>query len=146
MATNPTARTGTPGQSNADLTERAKDAAASIGEKAQDTASAVAKRAEDAVSYVGKKADHATDAVGGSLKSLGHSIREHTPDSGTLGNASSAVAERLEHAGRYLEEEGFQGIGEDLVKLIRRNPIPALLVGIGIGCLLGRAMRSSRCD
>jgi hypothetical protein len=76
------------------------------------------------------------------MKSLASSIREHTPRSGVMGTASSAVANTLESGGRYLEEEGLRGIGEDLTNLIRRNPIPALLVGIGVGYLLARATRS----
>ena len=30
----------------------------------------------------------------------------------------------------------------DLTDLVKNNPIPALLIGIGLGFLLGRAMRS----
>ena len=33
-------------------------------------------------------------------------------------------------------------IGDDLTNLIRRNPIPALLLGVGVGFLLARAIRS----
>jgi len=33
-------------------------------------------------------------------------------------------------------------MGDDITNMIRRNPIPALLVGIGIGFLLARATRS----
>jgi hypothetical protein len=34
-------------------------------------------------------------------------------------------------------------MGEDLTNLIRRNPLPAVLVGIGIGYLLARATSRS---
>ena len=83
-------------------------------------------------------------AVGSGLKSLGHTIRDHTPDSGMAGDASSAVANTLERTGRYLQEEGLEGIAEDVTNLIRRNPIPAMLVGVGAGFLLARAMTSRR--
>ena len=59
-----------------------------------------------------------------------------------LGSAASAVADTLESSGRYLEESGLSGIGEDLTSMIRRNPVPALLVGIGLGFLIARATRS----
>jgi len=144
-----------PGQGNQDLADRAKDAASSMADRAKDAASAVADRAKDAASavqdkaehaanYVGKKAEDATSAVGGGLKSLGQTIREKTPHSGMMGNASSAVADSLESTGRYLEEEGLQGMAEDVTNLIRRNPIPALLIGIGAGFLLARAMTPRR--
>jgi len=53
-----------------------------------------------------------------------------------LGTAGEKVAEGLEAGGRYLEEKGLSGIGDDLAGLIKRNPIPAVLIGIGIGYLI----------
>jgi hypothetical protein len=52
------------------------------------------------------------------------------------------VADTLETGGRYLQEHGLSGIGDDFSNLIRRNPIPAVLVGIGVGFLLARSLRS----
>jgi hypothetical protein len=73
------------------------------------------------------------------MKSLGGTIRDHLPHSGIAGSASSAVANSLETSGRYLQEHGLSGIGADLTNLIRRNPIPAVLIGLGAGFLLARA-------
>jgi hypothetical protein len=47
------------------------------------------------------------------------------------------VADTLEGGGRYLQEHGLSGIGEDLTNLVRRNPVPAVLLGIGLGLGLG---------
>jgi hypothetical protein len=48
------------------------------------------------------------------------------------------VAGTLESGGRYLEEQGLGGIAEDVTGLIRRNPIPAVLIGVGLGFMLAR--------
>jgi ElaB/YqjD/DUF883 family membrane-anchored ribosome-binding protein len=32
-------------------------------------------------------------------------------------------------------------MAEDITEMIRRNPIPAMLVGVGIGFLLGKLFR-----
>jgi len=76
------------------------------------------------------------------MGSLGHAVREHVPSEGMMGRAGSAVADTLEAGGHYLEEHGLKEMGDDITNMIRRNPIPALLVGIGIGFLLARATRS----
>jgi hypothetical protein len=134
-------------------TDKAKDAAASAAESARETAVGVADkaremasdvghRASDMATTVGHKAEDATAAVGSGMKSLAGTIRENVPDSGVLGSAGSSLASSLESGGRYLQEEGLQGVANDLTNLIRRNPIPALFVGIGIGYLLARSTRS----
>lgn len=136
---------GFPGQqSTAAVADRAKEAATYVGDKAKSAASSAMHSAEDAANYVGQKAGDATAAVGGSLKSLGSSLREHTPSESMVSGASCAVADSLESAGRYIEEEGLTGISEDITNMIRRNPIPALLIGVGVGFLMARAMTSSR--
>jgi hypothetical protein len=59
-----------------------------------------------------------------------------------LGEATTTVAKGLEQGGRYLQKEGVTGMADDLSDMIRRNPIPAVLVGIGIGFMLAQLTRS----
>jgi hypothetical protein len=126
-----------------DAAGKAKDFAADAAGKAKDMASSVTHKVGDAASFVGKKAEDATSAVGSGMKSLADTIRENAPGSGPIGAAGSAVASTLESGGRYLQEHGLSGIGDDMTNLIKRNPIPALLVGIGLGFLIARATTRS---
>ena len=48
------------------------------------------------------------------------------------------IAGRLERGGQYLQQEGLSGMADDLTSMIKRNPIPALLMGVGIGFILAR--------
>lgn len=121
------------------VADKAKDAAADAGSKVKEAATSVAQKVGDAASFVGQKAQDASTSVGSGMKSLGGTIREHTPSSGMLGTAGGAVADTLESSGRYLQEHGLSGIGDDITNLIRRNPIPAVLLGIGVGFLVARA-------
>jgi hypothetical protein len=124
--------------------ETVKDLASNVGEKAKQAGSAVARTASDAASAVGQKADSAAAAVGGGMRSLADTIREKTPDEGMLGRASSAVASKLESGGKYLEMEGITGLAEDVTNLVRRNPIPALILGVGVGFMLARLLMPRR--
>jgi hypothetical protein len=118
--------------------EKAKELTSSAVDTVKDAASSVAHSLGEAGSAVGDKANEATSAVGGGMKSLAGSIRQHTPHEGMLGTASTSVADTLESGGRYLQEEGLRGMADDVTNLIRRNPIPALLIGVGIGFLLAK--------
>ena len=119
--------------------DRAKDAASNVTDKAREVASSVMDRAKDAASNLGQKAQGGLESVGSGLTSAAGTIRENLPEEGMLHNVGTRVAEGLESGGRYIREEGFSGMADDLTDLIRRNPIPALLVGVGVGFLLARA-------
>jgi len=125
-----------------EYTDRAKDAAANVTDKAREVASSVMERAKDTASNLGKKAEGGLESVGSGLTSAAGTIRENLPEEGMLHNVGTRVAEGLESGGRYIREEGFSGMADDLTDLIRRNPIPALLVGVGVGFLLARATTS----
>jgi len=122
--------------------DKAKDVAGQAMDKAKDAASSVSDMVGHAASTAGKKADDFTSSAGHSIRQFGDTIREHAPKEGVLGQASGAVANTTKQVGRYLEEEGLSGMMEDVTSLVKRNPIPAILVGIGLGVLIGRVMRS----
>jgi len=117
--------------------DKARDAASSVGEMVGHAASNLGHTA----SNVGRKADDLTSSAGTSIKNFGDTIREHAPQ-GMLGDAAKTVASTTNQVGRYLEEEGLSGMFDDVTNLIKRNPVPAILVGVGLGVLIGRVMRS----
>jgi len=119
----------------------AKDIASQAIDKARDAASSVGEMASNAASTVGRKADDYASSAGSGIKSFGDTIREHGPQEGMLGSATKTVADTTKQVGRYLEEEGLSGMMEDMTTLIKRNPIPAILVGLGVGVLLGRLLK-----
>lgn len=117
-----------------------KAASAAMG-KAQEFTSAAAQKASDLAAAAGKRVDDATSALGERAKSAAHAIRDRGPQQGMLGSATGRVADSLESAGSYLQEEGLAGMAGDVAALIRRNPIGSMFVGIGIGYMLARILR-----
>jgi ElaB/YqjD/DUF883 family membrane-anchored ribosome-binding protein len=128
----------TSGTTGADDLRRQTEEAANRGRDLLRTAGEQASRV---ASTVGEKADSATQAAGSSIRRLGESLKENAPHEGMLGTASQYVAGGLQHSGKYLEEQGLSGMLDDLTGVIRRNPVPAVLIGIGIGFLIGRTLR-----
>ncbi len=132
--------TGTPEEVASYVGCKAEDVASYVGHKAEDATLYAGHKAEDAASYVGKKAGDASAAMGSGLRSLGDSVRERGPAGGMAGDASAAAADTLESGGRYLQEEGLTDMVDDVSTLIRRYPIPALIVGVAAGYLVGRTL------
>jgi uncharacterized protein YjbJ (UPF0337 family) len=58
----------------------------------------------------------------------------------TAATAARAVADTVKGTGGYLQATGMDRITGDLTGLIRRYPIPAVLIGLGIGLLVGRSL------
>jgi len=113
---------------------KAKDAASDAMDKVKQTASSLGETA-------GKKATEVTSAVADSMRNLGGKIRENMPSEGYVGQATRSVADTLECGGKYLADEGLAGMADDVGAMIKRNPLPAVLVGIGMGFLIGRTLR-----
>jgi hypothetical protein len=123
----------------ATATDAGNLSAEAVKNRASEAASNVADKAKQAASALGQKAEQTTHAMGSGMKSLSDTIRNKAPQEGMMGEAASSIAQGLESGGNYLEQAGIQGIAEDLTNLVRRNPVPALLVGVGLGFLLARA-------
>src|SRR5688500_12224897 len=88
--------------------------ATELKNKAGEAASAAADTAKQYGAAAADTADSAASAVGSGAKSLAGTVRENLPRSGMMGAASGAVADTLEGAGRYLQEQGVTGAAEDL--------------------------------
>jgi ElaB/YqjD/DUF883 family membrane-anchored ribosome-binding protein len=115
------------------LADQAKSAAQNVGEKAK-----------HAGEYVRDKADQGASQVGKGMESLAGTIRDRGPQAGLLGKATTGVADTLDSAGRYLDQQGMSGMVDDLTSMIKNHPVPAMLIGIGLGFMLARLTTTSR--
>jgi len=116
-----------------------KNAAGYVAGQTKDAASYAARGVASAGSYLDHKAEDATASIGGGLQAAGDAIQRNSPQDGLVGRSSAAVAETFTSAGEYLKREGLEGIANDFSALIKKNPIPSLLIGFGIGFLIARA-------
>jgi hypothetical protein len=123
---------------------KTEDVAVDVSNKAQDWAGNVADKAQETATAAVHKADDGIAAVGHQMNALGEKVREAGPHNGTLGSATTAVADELQAGGHYLEGHGLEAIGKDLTDVVRRHPIPSLLLGFGIGCLIGMTLLQRR--
>ena len=68
-------------------------------------------------------------------------IRDKAPREGAVGRAATAVADTLGSAGSYLQEQKVEQVAGNVTDLIRRYPVPSLLITLGIGYFLARSTR-----
>jgi hypothetical protein len=158
--------TSNPGTENREwtrATEKAKDSANCATEAATHAANAVSSMANQAVSdvssmaskaasdaatmasqaacNVGKQADELTANCGHQIEGFGETLGRNAPHSGYLGSASQAVANTVKESGHYIEEHKLSGIAADVAQVIKRNPIPAVCIALGLGWFVGRQLR-----
>ena len=120
----------------------AKDGVQNVADSTRDMASQAGHAVNNVANAVGKKAEEWTATAGHRVESLADTVRDKGPASGVLGKASEGLAEGLESVGGYMADKNLSGMMGDVTNLIKRNPIPALLVGLGIGYILGKSLRS----
>jgi ElaB/YqjD/DUF883 family membrane-anchored ribosome-binding protein len=77
------------------------------------------------------------------MKNLAGTIRQSAPGEGVMGSVGSSVADTLESSSQYLQQHGLGDMADDVTNMVRRNPIPAMLVCVGIGFCLGQLLSSS---
>jgi uncharacterized protein YjbJ (UPF0337 family) len=70
----------------------------------------------------------------GAAGTVGATVQE------TGATAARAVADTVKGAGGYLQATGMDRITGDVTGLIRRYPVSAVLIGLGIGLLVGRSL------
>jgi len=122
--------------------DKGKEFGQNVADKAKSMASDVADSARHMASGAGQAAENATSRLGEGVSSLAGQVRDHGPHGGTFGSATEAVASTLDRGGRYLQDEGLSGMADDVTQMIRKNPIPALFIALGVGFLLARVTRS----
>jgi ElaB/YqjD/DUF883 family membrane-anchored ribosome-binding protein len=118
--------------------------ASNVMEKAKGAAENVKDKAQQAGEYVRDKADQAVSSTGKGMESLADTVRDRGPKEGILGKATAGVADTLDRTGEYLDEHGVSGMVEDLTSMIKNHPLPAILIGVGIGFMLARLTTSTR--
>jgi hypothetical protein len=122
--------------------DKARDAMGCAGEMAGHAASAIGSMAGQAACSMGHRADDLAASAGAGLHGLGERISQSSPQGGMLGNASQAFARSVRDGGDYLQEAKLSGMTEDVAELIRRNPLPSILIAISVGWFLARRLGS----
>jgi uncharacterized protein YjbJ (UPF0337 family) len=130
------------GIQSGNIGQEMKNAGQNVAQSAANAYGDAKAKAQELSSTAAERVGGATKAVGETMSSWAGTIRESVPQEGSIGSAAKTVANQLENAGSYLQDNTFENMARDVTTLIRRYPIQSLLVGLGVGYLLSR--RSER--
>jgi len=103
--------------------DKATETAQSAGKTVNDTFDAVKHRTQDAMNQASDRASQMADKA-----------------TQAAGQASEKVQA---WAGQTFDStsESMKGFGKEVTEVVRKYPLPALLVGFGVGLLCGRIMK-----
>jgi ElaB/YqjD/DUF883 family membrane-anchored ribosome-binding protein len=135
-------RPGSMGSNLQNAGDKARDMARDAVESARDTATGVMDRARDVAGNVGDKARNVASSVADTARDWASGAVGAVKDSDVVNKAGDYVQDAWETGSRYVHDHSIKDMAEDVAGVIRRNPIPALLVGIGLGFILARSLRS----
>ncbi len=124
----------------------ARNEVMSLAESLAQRANGLAHQAVDAVSQgsqraaqiVGEGSDRAAQVVGSQLHVAAEQVRDRMPENGILHSAGERLATSLEQSGQYLENQKLSGAMDDMKHLIKKYPIPSVLIAAGLGLAFAR--------
>ncbi len=128
-----------PANTNSGTINNVKDKVTQTGSKIRETGERAMSEASDRAHELREKGDKGVNSLGVKMSDFADTIRDNAPSEGPIGSAAGAVADRIESSGEYLSEHGLGDIAEDFNKVVRRYPVHAMWMGLGLGVLLGSA-------
>ena len=95
-----------------------------------------------------REVDRRLSEYGSSAGGIVSNLRSRVDDLGATvsdkaGEAAGAMASGVQSARSYLQDRDFDELTGDITAWVRRNPIQACLIGIGLGYLIARSIGTS---
>ena len=115
------------------------------GEKVQDAAQDVANELGELGRELRQRANSVRKEAVKQLNHAAESIRKEAHETTEDENArktADEVAKGLEKAAHYLNTNSVEQMGTEASKVVRQNPISAILVALGIGMIIGLLLNS----
>lgn len=120
----------------------ASDAVSAVSEKASDAATQVKDKASDIGRTAAEKIDKNRDSAASGIETAAatlHEKAESLPGGEKVTKLAHATADKLSSTADYVREHDVNSMMQDVERLVKNNPGPALLAAAAIGFLVGRA-------
>ncbi len=115
-------------------TDVAHDAADQLADAARRTRQAIDQAAQKAKQRAKEFGEAAADRVDESRAPVAEALHGAS-------EASQVAADRLKRGARYIEEHDTSEMASDLMGVVKRHPLPSLLIAAGLGFVLAKTTR-----
>ncbi len=89
----------------------------------------------------GRTGEQSTSSyVSSTIDSIGNAISEYLPNSEVFAKSGKAITDSFKTAEGYFKNHDMKAMSEDLTNVVKRNPLPSVWLGVGIGFLLGTTL------
>jgi hypothetical protein len=111
-------------------------------DKAREAMGTVQQKADELGDQAATKADAGKEKAASGLDSIASTLREkgQSMGEGQIGSMATMAADKIETGAEMLRSKDTDQMVDDLEALIRRRPVESLLVAVGAGYLLSRAL------
>ncbi|GIL14114.1 MAG: hypothetical protein BroJett038_28340 [Chloroflexota bacterium] len=114
-------------------------------DKAQDAAQEIARDLRELQRELRSRANDVRKEVVKQLYAGAETLRREATEakvSGEAKHSADELARGLEKAAAYLNSRSVEDMGEEAVRVVRKNPMRAVIVAFVVGLLMGMMMRS----
>ena len=117
--------------------QTAKDKLDNAAAAAKQKVSEAGRQASD---QLDEKRETAADALHSTASAI-HEKAENLPGGETVENLAHSAADKLETTAGYIRKHDFSAMFSDIQNVLKRNPVPSVLIAASIGFLIGRRFR-----
>jgi len=140
--------TNTPNDPNAGFADRARDMAGTAREKLADVGSTARERAgnlkdslADALESSADKLRQRAGGQGGQLAGTTGTASVALENDGRMTDVANRVAGGMQASADWLRDADIDGLKMGIEKQVKEHPGRTLLIAVGLGYLLGKALR-----
>jgi hypothetical protein len=148
FGTTSTGSTSTPSDANAGFTDRARDMAGTAREKLADVGSTARERAgslkDSLADALESSADKLRQRAGGQSGQLAGTTGTSSvalENEGRVTDVANRVAGGMQASADWLRDADIDGLKLGIEKQVKEHPGRTLLIAVGLGYLLGKALR-----
>jgi hypothetical protein len=146
---------GSTGSQSGGYSGSMSDEGQSVTDRARDIAGSAEEKLADVGSTVRERAGNAKDSLAGALEAGADKLRQRSGDGqlagagganvsmgdGRMAKVTTSVAGRMDATAHWLRDADLDGLRTGLETQVKEHPGRTLLLAVGVGYLLGKALR-----